>query len=320
MNYKYINILKFIVSISLLTYIISKVHWGDFHNSVKESNYFLILLGIIISFLIIWVMSYKWNILLRVNNYKVSTIRLVIITMITSFLGLFLPSSFSTDVLRGYYLTKEKSSKLLSASSIVIDRLSGISSLLAIALIGFYFSSELLNIDILKEVIIGLSFFILFTILFFLNNKIANRIIHFMDNGNNIFNKLKNFYISLLEFKKYPIVLFFSFLLSLIVQILRVLRFYVIAVAIGINMEVFYFFLIVPLIMLAIMLPITLGGFGIKEGVAVSFFVLIGISLNDSIVITLIESITMTFVVLLGGVLYMFYKPSDNSIDARKYE
>lgn len=312
MRNKILHTLKIVISVILLSFLLIKVDWKSFLNSLQNSNLLLIFISFLISFLIIWLMSLKWNLLLRVNNYSIATFTLMKITMITSFIGLFLPSSLSTDILRGYYLTKEKSSKLLSASSIIVDRLSGISSLLFMIFLGLFLSENIFDELNLKPILYSLIFVLLISIIVLFNRGIKNKIDLVFEKSNNVVIKnLKKIYLAVNDFRKYPKTVLITFLLSIIVQLLRGIRFYLIAIAFNIEISIIYFIIIVPIIMLAIMLPISLGGFGVKEGIAVAFLQLIGIAFNDAVTITLIESITMTIVILLGGVMYLFYKPTN---------
>lgn len=311
MRNKILHTLKIVISVALLLFLFIKVDWKSFLHSLQNSNLFFIFISFLISFLIVWLMSLKWNLLLRVNNYSIATFTLMKITMITSFIGLFLPSSISTDVLRGYYLTKEKSSKLLSASSIIVDRLSGISSLLFMIFLGLFLSENIFDELNLKPILYSLIFVLLISIIVLFNRGIKNKIDLVFEKSNNVVIKnLKKIYLAVNDFRKYPKTVLITFLLSIIVQLLRGIRFYLIALAFNIEISIVYFIIIVPIIMLAIMLPISLGGLGVKEGIAVAFLQLIGIAFNNAITIALVESITMTIVILIGGVLYIFYKPS----------
>jgi uncharacterized membrane protein YbhN (UPF0104 family) len=56
------------------------------------------------------------------------------------------------------------------------------------------------------------------------------------------------------------------------------------------------------------MVPISIGGLGVGEGAFITFFSLMGISINDSIVIVLTCTLTNTIFTLLGGLALLVYK------------
>jgi len=61
--------------------------------------------------------------------------------------------------------------------------------------------------------------------------------------------------------------------------------------------------------MLVIMIPISVGGLGLREGTFVAFFTLVGMSMNDAVIISFINSFLDTLnTLILGGGGYLFYK------------
>ncbi len=309
MKSKLIFVLKAIVSIVLITVIISKIDWENAVKQLSGANIYLLSVTVLIALFIRWLMAFKWNILLSVNQTKIPTWNIVKIIMIGGFLGMFLPSSLSTDVVRGYYLTKENTAKLHVTSTIIIDRLFGILSLLITGIIGVCVSDNLLEQLNLKPILLigTLGIFFIFIILF--NKKLMERFNAFFENkSSKIHNILLKGYNALSEFYNYPKSLACSFFISLGIQFLRIIRFYLIAEAINVNIPFIYFIVVVPAIMIVLMIPISLGGLGVKEGAAISLLILLGITRNDAIVLTLIESLTTTFVTLLGGLFYLSYK------------
>ncbi len=315
MKSKLFLFVKVIVSITLLTIIITKIDWKSALTLIANANVFLIVVSFFLAFVVRWLMAYKWNVLLRVNYSDIPTWNIVKIIMIGSFLGLFLPSSLSTDVVRGYYLSKENSDKLHITSTIVIDRLLGLLSLLVMGIIGLSLSGTLLkNLNLAPFLFLGVAGIVfIFVILF--NKNIFKRVNNFFENKNSkIHNLVEKGYKALSRFYNYPAAMALSFFNSLTIQIIRIFRFYIIALAINVNVPLTYFVIVVPIIMIVLMIPISLGGLGVKEGAAISLLILLGISHNDAIILTLIESITTTIVTMLGGIFYIGYKKNYQNI------
>lgn len=62
--------------------------------------------------------------------------------------------------------------------------------------------------------------------------------------------------------------------------------------------------------MLVMMIPISIGGLGVKEGTFVAFFTLVGMSVNDAVIISFMNSfLDILNTLILGGGGYMFYNP-----------
>jgi uncharacterized protein (TIRG00374 family) len=280
-------------------------------NTIKLARLELLLLSIFITFFEQLVIAYKWIILLKVKNFSISIWRLLNINLIASFWGLFLPSSLSIDVLRGYYLTKDDAGKALSASSIIVDRVMGILSLLFVAMVGAVISGSLLSGISIEFYIILFSCLIVSLGFIFLKEKTYLLITKFLTQKNNgFFEKISNLYTVVFDYKQFPMTLFFSFLLSVLIQIFRIVAIFYISEAFGLNIDIIYFFILVPITMITVMIPISVGGIGVREGSFIAFFSLVGLSFNDAVLISLTITLKVILFSLVGGILYLFYKPA----------
>lgn len=306
-----IFLLKACISISLLTFLLLNIDWGTVLKNLRSANIFLLLIASLLNIIERFELTYKWNLLIRVRSIIVAFGRLFWINSIGSFLGLFLPSSLGTDVVRGYYLMKNNSEKSVSISSVFVDRVMGMFSLLLLGVISVFFTGNLISKYNIRLYVIIL--FLLTVVIFYLFQKdeavnYLEKILKRVKHKKLIKNAIK-LHTSILEYKKYPKTLLLSFFITLLVQVTRVLTYYIVALSFDINISIVYFFLFVPIIMIVIMLPISIGGLGVKEGTFVAFFTLIGMSMNDAVIITFINSFLDSLnTLILGGGGYLFYK------------
>jgi len=304
-------ILKACVSVSLLTFLLVNIDWDTVFNSLGSANIYLLVFASFLNFVERLEMTYKWNLLIKIRNIFVSFGRLFWINAIGSFLGLFLPSSVGTDVVRGYYLVRNNSEKSVSISSVFVDRVLGMFALLILGVISVFFAGDVISKYNIKIYVVGLFILSILTVYLFQKDWVIN---YFQKIKKPVrFKKIFEYSIklhnSILEYKKYPKTLLQSFLVTLLVQITRVLTYYFIALAFDINIPIVYYFLFVPLIMIVMMLPISVGGFGLREGAFVGFFTLVGMSINDAVIISFINSFLDSLnTIILGGGGYLFYK------------
>ena len=306
-----IFLLKAIVSISLLTFLLTKIDWHTVTKNLHNANLFLLLIAIFLNVVERFELTYKWNLLIKVRGIVVKFGRLFWINSIGSFLGLFLPSSLGTDVVRGYYLVKNNSERSVSISSVFVDRVLGLISLLLLGLVSLLFAGNLVSKFNLNLYLAVLTFITLVGVYFFQRNETKKilELLFIKMKQHKIIEYAMKLHGSILEYKKYPKTLLLSFVITILVQVTRVLTYYAVAAAFDIEISIVYFFLFVPLIMIVMMLPITIGGLGLREGTFVAFFTMIGMSVNDAVVITFINSILDTLnTIILGGGGYLFYK------------
>lgn len=305
------HIFKATISIAAIIVIVNSVDIQKSLEAVKTASIKLLLLSILITIIEQLVIAHKWIILLKVKNFTISIWQLLNINLIAGFWGLFLPSSLSIDILRGYYLVKNESSKGLSASSIIVDRVMGILSLLFVAIIGVLISGSLLSgINVKPYIFLLTSIIIIFVFLIFREKTFLFVKKYLVLKKNKIYKKLLNLYNIVFDFKKYPKTLIESFLLSVTVQILRIVAIYYISEAYYLNIGIIYFFILVPITMITVMLPISVGGIGVREGSFIAFFSLVGLSFDDAILISLTITLKVVLFSLVGGILYLFHKSS----------
>ena len=56
------------------------------------------------------------------------------------------------------------------------------------------------------------------------------------------------------------------------------------------------------------MVPISIGGLGVREGSFTALFSLVNIPFNEAVAISATNSIMVTIFGLLGGLVYLFYR------------
>ncbi len=305
-----IFLLKAGVSISLLLIILLNVDWETTVENLRNADLAILFVALVLNLAERLELTYKWNLLIRVRNIIVSFGRLFLINSIGGFLGLFLPSSLGTDVVRGFYLAKNNSEKSVTVSSIFVDRVMGMFSLLLLCLISVFFTGEILSKFNFEIYIVAISIFTVISFYIFQKKETAiflEKIIKKVKYQKFLEKGLK-LHASILEYKKFPKTLLVTFILTLFVQITRILTYYFVALSFGVSVPFIYFILIIPIIMLVIMIPISIGGLGVREGAFVAFFTLAGMSVNDAVIISITSSFIDTInTILLGGGGYLFY-------------
>ncbi len=315
--------LKLLTSTSIIIFIVSQIDWQLFAQTLKKAD--IILLFFV--FLLLWVERgwavFKWQYLLRAQGGDISLWSLFCVYNIGTFWGVFLPSSLSTDVVRGYYLSQKTKNVEMAAASVVVDRMMGLFSLLFCCLVSVMVYSSTFSKEVTRFVLVLTFGCALATPCAFLQvvpDFLERRIPFFTRYA--IGRKLIGMQRSFLSYRQYPLVMLISFFNSLILQVIRAVTMYYTALAFQVDVELVKFFIIVPVTVIVIMIPVSIGGLGVREGSFVSLFGLVGLGLNESFAIAGTNSIMVTVVGLLGGVFYLSFKnekqQTDISLNSRK--
>jgi len=310
---------KIIISLLLLLWLARSVDWRHCLQLARQADPWMMVLAVVLLTAERVLSVVKWRLFLTVRNANVSFWRLFVINYVGGFWGLVLPSSVSADIVRGYYLSRATSDLSLTISSMAVDRtISGL-ALVLLGCLGGWYAGYCAGLEYMHHLIplIAIVTFLGVALLFqkhFLR-MIDRRIIRRFSAWK-IAHTLRKWIIACLEYKRYPKMLGWAFLLSLAVQVVRVLVFYVVALGFDIHAPIVYYFVFIPLIMVLIMLPVSLNGIGVREVSFVGFFTAIaGMTKNEAFIIPFAVSILTTLTTAVGGVIYMFDKnPGRSSI------
>lgn len=98
------------------------------------------------------------------------------------------------------------------------------------------------------------------------------------------------------------------FLLSAVTQSLRVSVHWLCGLAIGVNIAVSWYFYFIPIVAVITAVPISIGGFGVREASAVFLFKQVGVAPMDSVVVQLLAYFVALTVSILGGLEFLFHR------------
>jgi uncharacterized membrane protein YbhN (UPF0104 family) len=91
-------------------------------------------------------------------------------------------------------------------------------------------------------------------------------------------------------------------LLGLAFQAMSLLAFWLLADAVGIDIDAAVIAVVLPLVLIAMLAPISIAGFGVREGAFVVLLGEVGVSANDATLLSLLSVAAMTIASLPGGV------------------
>ena len=303
--------LRLILSAGLITYlIIFKSGFRDFQhfwNVLKTVNIPLILASVSIYVFIVFVSASRWQILLKTQGIRISRGYLSSSFLIGSFFNNLLPTSVGGDIYRSVDIAnKAKVSIGKSASVLVMDRFSGVITSSVYAIIALFLGFR--TVGKTSYVIPVIVFFaVCVIILFFLLNPSflgLNRLVKKIRFLSKISEKLKEVYHTFRSFKKFKLALVSALLCSFALQFGFIVNCYLAARALGIELSFESFIFIVPMVATIAMLPISIGGTGIRENSLVFLLVALGAPSEKSTVTSLLLFAMIITVGIIGAVVY----------------
>jgi len=107
----------------------------DFRQAAAATAHWpLLLAAAFITYVGIWIMSMRWNVLLRSQGIRISQFDAFSLSMIGILFSTIIPGSVSGDVVKAYYIAdRAPDKKARAVTTILVDRVAGLVMLLAIS-------------------------------------------------------------------------------------------------------------------------------------------------------------------------------------------
>ncbi len=287
-------LLKTGVSALLLFFIIKKAGPLKVMGQMHAMNPWLFLLSVVLYVAVAWLVALRWRILL---DYRYTVRKLFSLHMIGNFFNTILPGTMGGDAVKAYYLYRETQSAGESFGSVFLDRYLGLSARLSLGLV-----SGIAAFSSLKEIGMHLVIPALFALF------LAGSVAAFRFRFGKRFVAVADFYNFLLSRLKNRRIMIKTFLLSLVAQILLILMISVIARGIGQKLSFTELFVFVPIIMTIMIIPVSISGFGVREGAFIMLFGLTGVPASTSVSISFLWYLSTVAASLIGLVEYLRYR------------
>lgn len=256
-----IVLFKLLIVFFLIYYLVSN-NFIDFKNILTKLKFDLstLLIIVFLFFSTFTLASLRWYLLLRSINFKIDLKKIFEVIYISNFFNTILLGGYGGDIFRVYYISKSSDfNKLKLMTTVLIDRIIGLIGLVSV---GIFFLILIFDFSKILYLITNVNFITLLIvvplIIFFL---IATYLIMKKVKGKNL--NISNFFLFL---KKYSLVFFTSYLLSIILFLITNLIVYLITNNFfSFNISIFQIYFSNSLSILFNSLPLTPGGIGIGE-------------------------------------------------------
>ena len=300
---------KLAVTGALAWYLVDKVDLqksGE-HLATFDISWGVPALGIVA--LLFFIAAFRWQIYARALSIPLSVGTAFRLYLIGQFFGQVLPAGIGGDALRVWLLSRRGVAVGVGAVSVVLERLTGLLGLLVLMaiLLPLTFSyvddtAARLTIAFLLaagggaiSAIVGLSF-VPHLIKRWRTVALVSKLAELASDTRRVGFMLK------------PALS--AFTLSLMMHLLSVLTVYFLAR--GLNMEITALecLALVPVVVLISTLPISLAGWGVREGAMVAALTFAGVETSEALALSILFGLTLLVVSLLGAIFWLIQRRS----------
>ena len=285
---------KALASAGLLYWVLHGTELGDVRNAIGAADVRLLLVALGMCLLSYVLSMTRWAVLLSAQGVPVQKRKLVHAYLVATFFNSFLPSTMGGDAYRAYESWRWGSSKSGAVAVVFVDRFLGLVALVLFALgasVVWHSVTVTLHLPTWTIAVAAAGMLLVVWGIFFtpelpLGRQLERTGAPGSSRVASVIGRVKEAFRS---FRGRRDALGKAMLLSLGLQIMAVVYYYILAKALGFDVSLPPFFLIIPLSVIAMLMPISIAGIGIREYTFVFLFALFGVARAESVALALID-------------------------------
>jgi len=296
--------LKIALSGALIWYFIGKSDLGAAMESLRHVDATTVVAALALFLAQMVLAAWRWSALLRLVGVgkDFSFHEIVRTVWSATFFNTTLVSSVGGDAFRLWTIVRAGNPLGKSVNSIFLDRLAALMALMILIAISLPYVMELVTDE---AAILSYALFIATSLAGFAAllhaDRLPRRIQHWR-----LVRGLANLAADTRRLSLHMDNLLPVAALSLLVHILSIFVVYVLARALEIGISFLDCFFLVPPVILAMTLPISIAGWGVREGAMIVALGLIGVSQENALVLSVLFGLGITLAALPGGVIWFF--------------
>ncbi len=296
------NVVRILLSLVALTLLFREVGGQSILSTLLDARIDLLLLAWALFMGGLVVRAYRWRALLRGLDIDPGFRTLLKLYLVGGFFNTFLPSGFGGDVVRVVELAQEEA-RSAAVGTVLVDRMTGLLSLMAMGLVVLPFAPDL--VPWLRWTCLALSVGGLIGGMLILEGRFLRRLTSKLPWGLSLVGEgpLAQVYAAVTGAGRQA--MGGALLASTLFNGLNVMVYWLCALAVGIEVGLPFFFIVVPLLSLTLLIPISVGGLGARDWVAQPLMASIAVSETQTAAWTLGIWAVTAAAGLIGGFLYV---------------
>jgi glycosyltransferase 2 family protein len=293
---------RIITTLVLLGVVALQINWGRMAGRVRHGHPLDFLLAVALVLAALIVGACRWWLLLQRADVRLSAPRLARVYAVSTFSGTFLPTTIGSDVTRALLVARRGSLLARVAITIVVDRAGGLVGLIGMAWIAFALhskgvpdSARVFLAWVSAATLVGA---LLVTLAVFRGSRLARSLV-----PKRLESVARQSRSLVADYARDPWVLLVLVLSSLLFQALISLQLVMLARAIDVHLPFATAAVVLALVTVVTLIPISIGGFGVREGTYVVLLGGVSIAATDATLISLLSVATLFLASLPGALI-----------------
>jgi hypothetical protein len=297
--------LKFLITGLLLFLIFHSIQPEKVLKAVATSSPAYLLAALLSQLTSFTIAAYRWQLIVKRLGFNAPFPFYLASYFKGAFFNQGLPTSIGGDGVRIYDCAQLTGSAEEAFYGVFIDRIIGLAGLLLLNIIALLLNNSLLPTQVYYPLLLTLIALVTgLLLLFFLRNFSFFTVGKYLGFLGRLSDRYFQVHSSLPA-------LFSQISLSLLIHLLSMTTFFFLGQGIGLPFSVQIYLVMIPPVILLTLLPISLAGWGLREGAMVAFFLLIGAEKSQILTLSLLYGLVL-LVASLPGVIVLIRnnKPS----------
>lgn len=296
---------RLLITAAILAYLLWDVDLGQAAAALWRSNPWWFGAALVLVAVDRAVMVARWQILLRSAGVCLPFRKAVWIYLVSSFVGSFLPAGVGGDASRAYAVAARTAQGTEAVASVAIDRILGMAAIVTLGAVGLAGWARHLapglqwGLTLSAAVVGGL------TVATLWSDAILRLLLPERWRRTRWGNRVARLGTAVGDFRQRRGTLALVFALSVLVQVLRVLQGYTLGRGMGIGVGLSYYLVFMPIGLLLMLLPISISGFGVPQGVIVWLLEPVGVPRADAFALSTLIVVLGLVGNLPGALLYL---------------
>jgi uncharacterized membrane protein YbhN (UPF0104 family) len=301
---RWLSLARIVIGVGALAFLLWRIGLGETIDVLRAANPHLLLAAFGLFVLSLFIRAGRWAVLLHALRLGVPFGKLVYLYFVGAFFNSFLPSGFGGDVVRALELT-EDAPPPAAVGTVLVDRMTGLLVLLAMGLVALPFSAGQLA-PWLVWLLVAVAGGGLAGGALLLEGRLLRRLTGWLPERISLAGSgpLAKVYTAVTACGWRAIGR--ALLISLAFNVVNVVINFLCGRAVGIGLGLGYFLVTAPLISITLMIPISVGGVGVRDWVTVALFTPAGVDSNTAAAMSLALYGVSAAAGLVGGGLYVW--------------
>jgi len=307
--------LKAICTLGLLWLILGQLDTTEAIDQILSIGRYQLVGALIIFFSLSLPSTIRWTNVLKIVGYPLKFSTAWTLMLVSGFFTQALPSSLGGDIVRMSQVFRIGMPADIAISNVAIDRLTSFASLLLLVVMTFP------NLLLLLGETLPWWMTPFFVVVGVMTIYVLTLFQHFPEQSTK-----SSFLSGLINFSKHLSALLSNrrwgwgaMIAGLAVQVMRVVAIWIIAKGLNIDVDFLDCATLVPIALLVAMIPISIGGWGIREGAFLGAFSLVGVAPGAAVALSVTFGLSTIVTSLPGGLIWLLNSDIRQSVKTDWY-